>query len=237
MFTGDIIHQGRFGNSIRFSSTKTNKTNAWSQTNLPVEYGNPILIINNGIHDNPNNIESFIPSIENPNDDKSSIYLTTTQQLPINTPNVEYNASSNPPILPNQFTKPQILINSDRIVLSAKKDSVLIQGSNNINLSSDNIGIDAKVEFSIDSNNIKIGNNNANESLMLGNKTNRLLARALTTISDLASSLQDSQNWPGGASVPDQQVIMQAVTTENIINGIIDDLKNQSNLSQVSKTV
>jgi hypothetical protein len=30
---------------------------------------------------------------------------------------------------------------------------------------------------------------------------------------------------------------MQAVTTENIINGIIDDLKNQSNLSQVSKTV
>ena len=71
---------------------------------------------------------------------------------------------------------------------------------------------------------------------MLGNKTNRLLVKALTSLNDLVIALQDLQNYPGGQPVPNQEVIMQAVNTENRINEVIDSLKDKMNLSQTSKT-
>ena len=72
---------------------------------------------------------------------------------------------------------------------------------------------------------------------MLGDKTNRLLIQALSSIKDLAISLQDLQNWPGGAAVPNQDVIMQAVTTENMVDQVLDNLKGRDNLSKVSKSI
>ena len=147
-----------------------------------------------------------------------------------------FEASSNPPILPSNYNKPQILINSDRIVLSAKRDAVMLQAAESINLSSKSIGINGTNEFVVSSNNIRLGSNVASESLMLGNKTNRLLVKALTSLNDLVIALQDLQNYPGGQPVPNQDVILQAVNTENRINEVIDSLKDKMNLSQTSKT-
>ena len=79
-YEGDTILEGRFGNSIRFGAT-TDPTvsiaNNWSNEG---EIGNPITIIRNGQKKNINTQEYKFIS-ENINQDDSSIYLTSNQQL------------------------------------------------------------------------------------------------------------------------------------------------------------
>jgi hypothetical protein len=78
-FEGDLIYEGRWGNSIRFGSTITGSSNDWSVTG---SNGDPITIIRNG--QNPNiPTDGWVPTVENINGDLSSIYLTSTQKLPL----------------------------------------------------------------------------------------------------------------------------------------------------------
>jgi len=78
---GDFIIEGRFGNSIRLSSTtstKKNNNNSWSSQG---DNGKPIIIIRN----NPQNetSPSWIPIQEDINNDGSSIYICSNQEIPI----------------------------------------------------------------------------------------------------------------------------------------------------------
>lgn len=77
-FIGDITFEGRWGNSIRFSSSnQTEKGNNywWNGPN-----GNPITIIRNG-QGRQVDQEGWIPTVENINTDPSSIYLTNGQVI------------------------------------------------------------------------------------------------------------------------------------------------------------
>lgn len=81
---GDVIFEGRFGNSIRFSSTtpnKKNNNNSWS-SNPNDESGKPILIIRNG--QKITNQHPWVPVQEDINEDGSSIWLSSGQEIPLN---------------------------------------------------------------------------------------------------------------------------------------------------------
>ena len=75
-FEGDNILEGRLGNSIRLGST-SKPLNPWSQNG---ENSDPIIIIRNGQYNNTND-ETFNPNIEDINNDDSSIYLTSNQNI------------------------------------------------------------------------------------------------------------------------------------------------------------
>ena len=82
-YEGDMIFEGRFGNSIRFGSTNIGDTipdenkNQWSQVG---EVGNPITIIRNGQPEKTNE-KGWVPLIEDSNNDSSIIYMTSNQQI------------------------------------------------------------------------------------------------------------------------------------------------------------
>lgn len=80
-FVGDLLLQSRWGQSIRFgSSLATNsKINPWSKSNND---GDPIIIIRNGQSGDTGSI-GYNLTIEDINQDKSSIYLTAGQQIDI----------------------------------------------------------------------------------------------------------------------------------------------------------
>jgi hypothetical protein len=80
-FVGDVTVEGRWGNSIRFgSSLKLNmEENNWAESKND---GDPIIIIRNGQGQQPNP-EAWIPTTEDINLDKSSIYLTAGQSITI----------------------------------------------------------------------------------------------------------------------------------------------------------
>ncbi|VDM07206.1 unnamed protein product [Wuchereria bancrofti] len=79
-FEGDRIFQGRKGNGIRFGSTQKyySNLNEWSSNGKD---GDPITILTNGYV--TNDTGSLLPNIEEINKEKSSIWLTTTQKIPL----------------------------------------------------------------------------------------------------------------------------------------------------------
>ena len=75
-FEGDNILEGRFGNTIRLGRT-SRPLNPWSQNG---ENSDPIIIIRNGQYNDINDT-TFIPNTEDINNDDSSIYLTSNQNI------------------------------------------------------------------------------------------------------------------------------------------------------------
>ena len=80
-YEGDMILEGRFGNSIRFGSTNISDSitnvNGWSNSG---ENGDPITIIRNG-QSSKEDEKGWLPTTEKINEDASSIYLCSNQQL------------------------------------------------------------------------------------------------------------------------------------------------------------
>tara|TARA_R110001606_G_scaffold56550_1_gene137124 strand:- start:12363 stop:13640 length:1278 start_codon:yes stop_codon:yes gene_type:complete len=91
-YEGDTIVEGRFGNSIRLGATTYNQLkdiNRWSNEG---EVGNPITIIRNGQREDEIE-ESFEHILEDVDNDNSSIYLCSDQQLTNFTPASIYTLS------------------------------------------------------------------------------------------------------------------------------------------------
>jgi len=82
-YEGDYILEGRFGNSIRLGSTNIGVNipdeinNTWSTSG---RIGDPITIIRNG-QSSELDSKGWVPTIEDLNDDATSIYLTSNQKL------------------------------------------------------------------------------------------------------------------------------------------------------------
>ncbi len=86
---GDIIFEGRFGNSLRFSSTgkyeenfdefNVSPQNPWSRDG---KKGSPITILRNG-QEKGVAFDAWEPIFEDINNDGSSVYLTSNQNIPI----------------------------------------------------------------------------------------------------------------------------------------------------------
>lgn len=186
MFEGDVSLQGRWGNSIRFGSTVKSPLNDWSESG---ENGDAITIIRNGQHEN--NEETWVPISENINKDKSSIYLTTSQKIPINIEEgIKYDSYENPPIKPNEYTGEQIILNSGRILLNSKSDSILLSSSQTINLNSiSSVNIDTST-LSVKADKILLGNKDATEAVLLGDKTVEYLDKILTQLLFLSGALK-----------------------------------------------
>jgi len=91
-YEGDVMIEGRYGNSIRLGATTYNQllhNNRWSNEG---EIGNPITIIRNGQIGNEQGA-TYEHIIEDIDGDDSSIYLTSKQQLTGFTPASIYNLS------------------------------------------------------------------------------------------------------------------------------------------------
>ena len=128
-FEGDVILEGRWGNTLRLGSTVTSKPNNWSSS---PKCGDPIIILRNGQNsDNPT--EPWVPEVEDINTEGSSVYLTSTQAIPILTPFAEEVHSSGKssyhkffPTPPSKFIGPQAIISGDRVLINAKTDHVIL---------------------------------------------------------------------------------------------------------------
>jgi hypothetical protein len=191
-FEGDIIYEGRWGNSIRLGSTVTTKSNPstglnnWSTTGLS---GDPIVIIRNG-QGNQLGDEGWIPVTENINDSDSSIYLTSTQKIPLKASSISYNSYNTQPQSPFDFSGKQIILNSGRLVFNSNSDHILLSSNKSVGLNAiDSVNIDTPLTI-IQSDNILLGSKNATEPMLKGNLLIIELQSLLTQLTLLTTSLQ-----------------------------------------------
>ena len=227
-FMGDSLLEGRYGQSLRFGSTaksQSEKKNNWSSAG---NNGDPITILRNG---QPTKVspEGWIPITENIKNDLSSLYLTSYQKIPFSIANENFYSANNPPTTPSQYISPQIILNSDRIVLNAKSDSVLISGQTSVYISSNkSINLEAE-QLYIDSTDIRLGSKIANQAVLKGDDTVELLKRLIAEVTNLSTALKTIQIWPGGVPSPDPTIGPVAKIAESNLERIlfqIDSIKS-----------
>ena len=187
-FEGDRILEGRWGNSIRLGSTVKNTPNTWSSTGTN---GDPITIIRNGQGNQTD--EGWIPTIEDINNDDASIYLTSTQKVPLEASSTSYNSySNNPPTTPNQYSGKQVILNSGRLVLNTTEDHLLLSSKQSVNINAiTNFNVDAPQSV-IQSSKVLLGGINATEPVLKGDTTINLLNELVDQLTRLSQALQTS---------------------------------------------
>jgi hypothetical protein len=227
-FTGDNIFEGRFGNSIRLGSTIKSKSqyqNNWSTTG---QEGDPITILRNGQPTNSLD-EGWLPTVENINNDLSSIYLTSTQRIPINVSSKNYSSISADqiPSYPISYKENQIILNSGRLLFNSTTDSILLSSQKIISISAnEDIGISTRKNVTLTGDLIKLGGINAGESLLLGDSFIKQFKVLLETMNLLCDALVAEPALKGGAPAAASQ-----------LKTIINLIKGKNYLSRFSKTL
>jgi hypothetical protein len=213
-FAGDNIFEGRFSNSLRLGSTSPSSgsvQNNWSATGLS---GSPIIILRNG---QPTSTPppGWLPITEDINIDLSSIYLTSTQQIPINIAVAESTTGggssvpfssiiSNTPQSPQSYNSQQAIINSGRLLFNSNIDSILMSSQKSIVLESiEDLGIrsqDGNLNLLSPQGIVSLGKQNANESLVLGNSFMTQFSNLLDNLSILLTALNGEPLVPAAAA-------------------------------------
>ena len=199
-FEGDVIYEGRWGNSIRFGSTVQNKSNNWSTTGTD---GDPILILRNGQLVDATT-EGWKPIVEDINKDISSLYLTSTQKIPIKVSSNNYKSySSFTPTAPDQFSDKQIILSSGRLLFNSNKDHILLSSALTIGFNAiKGFNFDTNANFVVNSPSIQLGGKDAVEPLLLGRTTIDLLSGLVTQLSNLCEALKTVPTPYGPAVAP-----------------------------------
>ena len=210
-FEGDVIQEGRWGNSIRFGSTVMNEQNNWSTVGMD---GDPIMILRNG--QSPfSTDEGWIPVVENINEDLSSIYSTSTQKIPLNASSTSYvSYKSDPPINPKEYgDESQIILNSGRLIFNTTQDHILLSSRKSINLNAiSSVNIDTP-DTIIQSTNVYLGSKDATESVLLGDTTVLLLKTLVQNLQAFTQICSTLVGVPPGTPLAPLNVVASQLTT------------------------
>jgi hypothetical protein len=227
-YEGDVIYEGRWGNSIRLGSTIPQYTN-WSTSGTS---GDPIMILRNGQGEQSE--EGWIPIIENVNNDDSSIYLTSTQLIPLQPSSISTLYKSYPKDIPvniNEYAGRQIILNSGRLVFNSNEDHILLSSNLSIGLNAvKGINIDTNGYTIINSPDIKLGSKDATEPILKGDITISLLSQLVQQLINLTIALKTVTPIAGPAVAP------AAITLEPLLRQLKTSLETQTK-STVSKTI
>ena len=170
--------------------------------------GDPILVLRNGQNpDLPSPAQ--IQTVEDINKDLSSIYITSTQNIPIevSSTNDYLSYGDNPPILPKSYAgASQVIISSGRLLFNSTNDHLLLSSAKSINLNAvDSINIDTTGPIVLESSQVLLGSSEATESALLGDSTVELLQNL---ISDLVSLLNIM-----GAQIGNNGILIEPTAT------------------------
>lgn len=140
-FPGDIIFEGRRGQSIRFSESQANTPWFATGSNQPI-----IAIVNGQVTTE----EGFNYVVEDINNDAASIYLTSNNSLPFSGSFSKSSAISGSLIGPSDYVGNQVFINSGRLYFNASTERVLLNGNLGVSLAGQEVTIDGVSRIVLD---------------------------------------------------------------------------------------
>lgn len=197
-FEGDVILEGRWGNSLRFGSTVLDPSGSefiFPPNNTTGSPGDPITILRNGQSPLASS-KGWIPIIEDITSDVSSIYLTYSQQLPITVgTNVRSTYTTGTAFKETDtYGGPQIALNSSRILLNANNldGTILLNGSNTIALQAEkSVNIFAKGDIVLDGS-VRLGGSTAIQPVILGTDMVKNIAQFASNIQEFTKVLENA---------------------------------------------
>lgn len=179
-FDGDVILEGRTGQSIRLSQSVPGKT-PWKGA-----LGEPVLILSNG---QIQTSEGYSHILEDINQDFSSLYLTSKQSLPLKPKNTLTS-----PL--DSYTGAQAVLTGDRLILNAKQDNIYLTTPGLLEVTSETTRIQSKSSVNLQAPRINLGTD-ANQRVILGDTFLSELSAVLAEVQKLAIAIS-----PLGAQYP-----------------------------------
>lgn len=171
-FPGDTILEGRLGQSIRFSQSIPRKT-PWTGS-----LGAPITVLSNGQITTANGFECITEDI---NKDHASLYLTSTQKLPITPGNKLTQPLS-------EYDKSQAILTSGRLVLNARDNNLILSTPSALEATGRTVIIKSESDITQQAERINLGLG-ANERGILGDRMLQELSATLTELVNLTAAL------------------------------------------------
>jgi len=176
-YRGDILLEGRFGNSLRFSSTIPTTDYDVQPTWTGKTVTDPIIILSNTTYTSTN--RKYV--VENIEQDASSLYLTSTQTVPM-------VLSNNLECFNSKFNGSQLIGSADRIMIRAKTDIIVLDSIEGIVLNTDG--------------DVLIGSDSAEEPIPHGNVL-------IEIIQELINAITAGSTSPGGPCVTNGSAQLQ----------------------------
>ncbi len=150
-FPGDVIIEGRHANTIRLGGTKHEENPIVDDSNN----GKPYSIIRVGQTDEVEDGSEAV--VEDINKDLASIYMMSDHEIPIEPANEKRDSYDEEPDKPDKFKGEQILVNSNRLFLNAKEDSILMSAGSSVGANAETINLDGDKMVSLDGKKIYLG--------------------------------------------------------------------------------
>ena len=230
-YPGDVIYEGRWGQGIRFGSTAEDPNlNPWSSTG-PV--ASPITIIRNG--QVSTNEPAWVPQTDLINGDDASIYLTSTQKIPLESKAVQINEyfsypDNAKPTAPNQYAGKQVILNSGRLVFNTTQDHLLLSSQKSIGFTAvESINFDTTGPITLQGNDVYLGSKNATQHVLYGNDTINLLSDILNELITLTQNLSiQTTLTPGVPLEPTRSVAQISNLAFRSIQGRLQTLLSNS---------
>ena len=212
-FAGDNIFEGRFGNSIRLGNTsKTGGLqNNWSSTG---DNGSPITILKNG-QPLSGSSKGFEPIVEDINTDPTSIYLTSTQKIPIEVASSKQdsgegstvpfsNLAKQTPQSPKSYNAPQVILNSGRLLFNSTTDCIMMSSQKSILAEArEDMGlksIDGNLTLQSDKGIVSLGGISSEQPIVRGTEFANSYATLLDAVELLVEAISKESSIPAAAS-------------------------------------
>ena len=237
-FPGDIIIDGRAGQSIRFSGYNSPKNLLGDLENQ----GRPITYIVNGRKGGGD--DPVIPVVENINLDDSSIVLTSNHKVPLTQSATKYDTYITPPAFADLYRGKQVIINSGRLLFNSTEENIVMSAFTSVSMTAGRtINLDAETYIGMDAPIILIGTQrNINKELktlreyrfrepvVLGNQLESFLSTLLDVLDEIAVALSSAQT-KRGSPLPGLQEVGAATTT--LINTLLKPRINPGKTSSL----
>ena len=194
MSPGDIAIEGRHGQSIRLGGTSFEK----NEISTEEDNGKPYVFISNGQKETEDGLEIRTEDI---NEDKTSLYLTSDQQIPLTQANEKRDAYKEAPETAEAYKGAQTIINSNRIFLNAKEDAVLISSLESVGINTKAVAIDGEDYVGIDAKKIYLGSvalKREDEPVLLGQSTTEWLEDLHSVVNQIVNHLATMPVMTGG---------------------------------------
>lgn len=195
-FPGDLILDGRQGQSIRFTGFQSSKNSLTDSSNQ----GKPITIISNGqklIDD------SFTPIVEDINEDASSIYLLSDHSVKLMQANFKRLSYQKTPPTAKEYKGSQVILNGGRLFFNAKNESAFISAAESIGLNAKSLNFDADKYIGLDGEAIYLGfqarvaDSKVKEPVLLGHKVETYLGKILDILVEMNTGLSQASTLSG----------------------------------------
>lgn len=180
-FQGDVILEGRQGQSVRFTGTDFEKKF------VEVNEQKPITIISNG----KASADPSTPVVENIDDDPASIYMVEDHIVKLTQANEKRDAWDSEPDKADTYQGSQVIINAGRLFFNAKEESILLSGTEAIGGNAKTISWDGEDYVAVDATKVYLGTEafGEREPVLLGATTQAWMKDLLSELERLGKAL------------------------------------------------